>query len=256
MLQVEGLEVQYGQVRALRGVALKVAQGEIVTLIGANGAGKTSLLNAIARLAPTSAGHVRFAGQDIRGKSAHQVARLGIGYVPEGRQIFGSMTVLDNLLLGAYSFSTSSWWRLLGPAGGFMREKPVALGLDRAFSLFPVLHDRRDQLAGSLSGGEQQMLAIARALMSGPRLLLLDEPSIGLAPNLVREMLRLLSQLREEGLTLLLVEQDAVAALRVADRGYALERGRIVIEGAAKDLLSSERVRHAYLGRVRTPLDE
>jgi len=256
MLQVQGLEVQYGQVRALRGVSLSVARGEIVTLIGANGAGKTSLLNAVVGLAPATAGRVIFDGSDVRGLPAHRLARLGIGYVPEGRQTFASLSVIDNLLLGAYCYSATNWWRLMGPVRSFVRDKRVMLALERAFTLFPILHDRRDQAAGSLSGGEQQMLAIARALMSGPRLLLLDEPSIGLAPNLVRDLLNLLGRLRGDGLTMLLVEQDAVAALRVADRGYALERGRVVVEGTANELLSSERVRHAYLGRLRSPLDQ
>jgi len=239
----------------LRQVCLRVAEGEVVTLIGANGAGKTSLLNTVAGVVPASAGRIRFLGEAINGLPAHRLARLGIGYVAEGRQVFGTMSVLDNLLLGAYVHSAGSWHRLLGYAGGALRDRKVAMGLDRAFTLFPILHERRAQSAGSLSGGEQQMLAIARALMSSPRLLLLDEPSIGLAPALVREILQLLGRLRRDGLTLLLVEQDAVAALRVADRGYAMERGRIVVEGTARELLSSERVRHAYLGRVRSPLD-
>jgi branched-chain amino acid transport system ATP-binding protein len=256
LLHVEGIDVQYGRIRALREVSLTVAEGEVVTIIGANGAGKTSLLNAVFGAVPVGAGKVRFGGQSIVGLPAHRVARLGIGYVPEGRQVFGSMSVLDNLLLGAYVHTDGKWSRLLGLVGSFQRDKMVLVGLERAFALFPILYERRSQQAGSLSGGEQQMLAIARALMASPRLLLLDEPSVGLAPLVVREILQLLGRLRNDGLTILLVEQDAVAALKVADRGYAMERGRMVVDGPARDLLANERVRHAYLGRVRTSLDE
>ncbi|MCL5110857.1 MAG: ABC transporter ATP-binding protein [Chloroflexi bacterium] len=247
MLRIDNLSVYYGRVRAVREACLRVEQGEIVTLVGANGAGKTSLLNAVAGLSPVSSGTVQFDGAAIAGLSAHTLARRGLGYVPEGRQTFGAMTVRDNLLLGAFGQARGAG-SLLGPAGRFAGTEKVAASLERVYALFPVLRQRSAQRAGSLSGGEQQMLAIGRALMGSPRLLLLDEPSIGLAPQLVREIIALVGRLREAGLTVLLVEQDAVAALRVADRGYVMERGRIVMEGPAAELLASERVRHAYLG--------
>ena len=256
-LLVEGVSVHYGRVQALREVRLRVAEGEIVTIVGANGAGKTTLLNAIAGVVPTSAGQVAWQGRRLVGLPPHQVVRAGVGYVPEGRELFGGLSVLDNLLLGAYihwdggqAGGLGAWWGLVGPSASFARRPAVADGLRRVFDLFPRLAERQSQRAGSLSGGEQQMLAIGRALMSTPRVLLLDEPSIGLAPTLVREVLRLLPRLREAGLTILLVEQDAVAALRIADRGYVLERGAVVLEGSADELLATDRVRHAYLGRA------
>jgi branched-chain amino acid transport system ATP-binding protein len=249
MLAIDNLAVYYGRVRAVREASLRVAQGEIVTLVGANGAGKTSLLNAVAGLAPAATGSIQFDGATIAGLPAHALARRGLGYVPEGRQTFGTMTVYDNLLLGAFGQARGGWG-LLGPASRFAATDKVAANLERVYALFPVLRQRSSQRAGSLSGGEQQMLAIGRALMGSPRLLLLDEPSVGLAPQLVREIIALVGRLREAGLTVLLVEQDAVAALRVADRGYVMERGRIVMEGPAAELLASERVRHAYLGKT------
>jgi len=250
MLTIDNLSVYYGRVRAVREVSRQVEEGEIVTLLGANGAGKTSLLNAVAGLSPTRTGRIALRGVDIMGLPAHAIVRRGLGYVPEGRQTFGEMSVYDNLLLGAYSHANGRWGDLLGFAGRFAAGTTVAKHLERVYALFPVLLERRQQRAGSLSGGEQQMLAIGRALMASPRLLLLDEPSIGLAPQLVREIIALVGRLREAGLTVLLVEQDAVAALRVADRGYVMERGRIVLEGSAAELLASERVRHAYLGKT------
>jgi branched-chain amino acid transport system ATP-binding protein len=256
-LQIKSLAVHYGRVQALREVSIGVGEGEIVTIVGANGAGKSTLLNAIAGVVTTSGGEIRWNGRTITGLSAHRVVRAGVGYVPEGREIFSSLSVEDNLLLGAYVFSDRhgarglrGLWTLLGPASSFARKPAVAANFDRVYALFPRLAERRIQQAGSLSGGEQQMLAIGRALMSSPRILLLDEPSIGLAPVLVREVLRLLPRLRDEGLTVLLVEQDAVAALRVADRGYVLERGSVVVEGPAAELLATDRVQRAYLGRA------
>lgn len=250
MLTIDNLSVYYGRVRAVREASLRVEEGEIVTLVGANGAGKTSLLNAVAGLVSTRTGRIALVGEDIMGLPAHVLARRGLGYVPEGRQTFSQMSVYDNLLLGAYSHASGRWGDLLGPAERFAAGTTVAKNLERVYALFPVLRERREQRAGSLSGGEQQMLAIGRALMGSPRLVLLDEPSIGLAPQLVREIIALVGRLREAGLTVLLVEQDAVAALRVADRGYVMERGRIVMEGSASELLASERVRHAYLGKT------
>jgi branched-chain amino acid transport system ATP-binding protein len=227
-----------------------VNDGEIVTIIGANGAGKTTLLNAIAGLVPLRGGSIWLDEKRLSGLPPHKTVRLGLGYVPEGRQIFGAMSVMDNLTMGGYSLCTSS---LLGPlayAGWFLRRPNVKSNLDAVLGLFPILSERRNQQAGSLSGGEQQMLAIGRALMSSPRILLLDEPSLGLAPTLVRDILKLLARLRDQGLTILLIEQDANAALKIADRGYVMERGRITIEGTAKDLLGDDRVRQAYLGKA------
>jgi branched-chain amino acid transport system ATP-binding protein len=253
-LSIEGLSAHYGRVQALREVSLRVDEGEIVTIIGANGAGKTTLLSAIAGVVPTSAGSAAWGTRKLTGLQAHQVVRAGVGYVPEGRELFRSLSVLDNLLLGAWSGGAETGLRralrLTGPSASFARRPEVAAGLERAFRLFPRLDERQQQQAGSLSGGEQQMLAIARALMSNPTLMMLDEPSIGLAPALVPEVLHLLQRLRDDGLTVLLVEQDAVAALRVSDRGYVLERGSIVMEGPSHQLLNTDRVRRAYLGRA------
>jgi len=231
-LTVRDLSVHYGRVQAVRRASLDVHAGEIVALLGGNGAGKSSLLRA------------------VDGLPAHRLASSGIALVPEGRQLLASMTVRDNLLLGAYTHHASDVAALLGPVSRVLRRPAMRMRLESVYRLFPQLAGREGQVSGSLSGGEQQMLAIARALMAAPRLLLLDEPSIGLAPNLVREILALLVRLRDEGLTILLVEQDAHAALRIADRGYVMETGRIVAEGAARSLLGSERMRRAYLGMV------
>ncbi len=251
MLQVEGLSVHYGRIQALREVSLRVDPGEIVTLVGANGAGKTSLLNSVAGVVPASSGRVCWGEAVLSGKASHQVAHLGISYVPEGRQLLPTMTVLDNLLLGGYVACDGSWRRLLGPAAKLVGSDLIQQPLARVFELFPILKERQGQSAGTLSGGQQQMLAIGRALMSSPRLLLMDEPSVGLAPNLVREIFALVSSLRDLGLTILLAEQDALGAMRIADRGYVLERGRIVAEGPARDLVNDDRVRRAYLGKAK-----
>jgi len=250
MLQVNEVSVFYGRVQAVRRATVQVAPGEIVTVLGGNGAGKSSLLSAIVGLVPTVHGEVSWDGQrlDGHGSSAHRIARLGMALVPEGRQLLSTMTVRDNLLVGAYQHHARSLRDLLGPVGRLARHQGLQQRLERVFDLFPRLSERQGQLAGSLSGGEQQMLAIGRALMASPRALLLDEPSIGLAPNLAREILQQLVGLRADGLAILLVEQDAHAALRVADRGYVMETGRVVAEGTAKELLSSERMRRAYLG--------
>jgi len=250
MLKVEKVSVAYGRVMALRDASLVVNDGEVVSLIGSNGAGKTTLLNAITGVMPVKSGAIWLDEQKLSGLSAHKIVRLGLGYVPEGRQIFGAMSVKDNLTLGAYSHGTKNLLGNVGYSGWFMRSKSVQANLEMVFKLFPILKERLKQQAGSLSGGEQQMLAIGRALMSSPKMLLLDEPSLGLAPNLVREILKLLVRLRGEGLTILLVEQDATAALKIADRGYVIERGRITIEGTAKELLGDDRVRQAYLGKA------
>ena len=250
MLRVEKVSVSYDRVTALREVSLIVNDGEIVTLIGSNGAGKTTLLNAITGVVPLKNGTVWLDDYRLSGLSSHKTVRLGLGYVPEGRQTFGAMSVKDNLTLGSYSQRGRNPLSTLGFASWFLRHPLVQSNLEMVFKLFPILKERQKQQAGSLSGGEQQMLAIGRALMSSPKILLLDEPSLGLAPNLVREILKLLIRLRDEGLTILIVEQDAAAALKVADRGYVMERGRVTIEGKAKELLFDDRVRQAYLGKT------
>lgn len=251
MLRVENVSVAYGLSMAVRDVSLTVNKGEIVTLIGANGAGKTSLLNAVTGMVPLKSGSIWLDDHKISGIPPHKAVRLGVGYVPEGRQIFTTMTVRDNLLLGGYSTYTRVWLRNFAYAGQAMRSRDVGGNLDSVLRLFPILKERHNQQAGSLSGGEQQMLAVGRALMSSPKILLLDEPSLGLAPTLVKEILRLLPRLRDEGLTILLNEQDAAAALKIADRGYVMERGRIVIEGKARELLRNDEVRQAYLGKIK-----
>lgn len=237
MLAVSGLEVRYGSAVALRGVDLTVGPGEIVAVVGRNGAGKTTLLRAVTGLVSPARGRIALKGREIGGQPAHRIMRLGVAHVPQGRQVFGDQTVEDNLALGGFIHAVRD-------------RQAVRRRMEEQYALFPRLAERRRQHAGTLSGGEQQMLAIARALMAGPRLLLLDEPSVGLAPALVREILTLLGRLRGEGLTILLVEQDAHAALRLADRGYVMETGRIVAEGPARALLTSDRLRRAYLGMV------
>ncbi len=249
MLEVDKVFVTYGRSNAVREASLVVNQGEIVTLIGANGAGKTSLMNAITGVVPTRSGEITLEENRLTGLPSHETVRLGLGYVPEGRQLFGTMSVLDNLVLGAYTECAKSPLGPISPIGWFMRRPLFQSQLDVVYSLFPILKERSKQKAGSLSGGEQQMLAIGRALMAYPKILLLDEPSLGLAPNLVRDILKLLKKLRDEGLTVLLVEQDANAALKIADRGYVMERGRITIEGTAKELMGNDQVRQAYLGK-------
>jgi branched-chain amino acid transport system ATP-binding protein len=250
MLEVRQATVHYGYTPALRGASLMVNEGEIVTMIGANGAGKSTLLNAIVGLVPLRSGEILLRNEPMRNPQPQRLVAMGVGLVPEGRQLFAAMSVLDNLLLGAYSLPGNRLARILGPLAGVKNSPSVQAGLQRVFGLFPVLEQRQTQAAGSLSGGEQQMLAIGRALMAAPRILLLDEPSIGLAPQLVLEIMALLRRLRDDGITILLVEQDAIAALRTSDRGYVMERGRIVVEGIAHELLNDEKVRHAYLGKT------
>jgi branched-chain amino acid transport system ATP-binding protein len=249
MLRVENVSVAYGRLIGLREVSMMVNDGEIVTIMGANGAGKSSLLNAIFGVVPLKSGSIWLDSHQISRLSSHQTVRLGLAYIPEGRELFGAMSVKDNLTMGAYSQCARSRLSSVGYIGWFLRRPAVQSNLEMVFRLFPILSERQNQKAGSLSGGEQQMLAIARALMSSPRMLLLDEPSLGLAPTLVREILKLIVRLRDEGITILLVEQDATAALKIADRGYVMERGRISIEGSAKELMGDDRVRQAYLGK-------
>jgi branched-chain amino acid transport system ATP-binding protein len=236
MLEIRNLSTYYGRIQALRGVSLDVREGEIVTLIGANGAGKTTLLNSISGMAPAQSGSILFDGKDIVRWSSDRVVKVGISQVPERRQMFAPLSVVDNLRLGAY----------LRHRGG--NRADIEADMERVFELFPVLAERRRQAAGTLSGGEQQMVAIGRGVMARPRLMLLDEPSLGLAPLLVQEIFRAMLELREMGTTILVVEQNAAAALRVADRGYCLETGTAVISGTADELLVNEEVQNAYLG--------
>jgi branched-chain amino acid transport system ATP-binding protein len=233
MLEINDLSVNYGGIKALQQVSLRVETGEIVTLIGANGAGKTTTLKTISRLLTPKNGRIIYQDQDITTLPPHEIVKRGIAHSPEGRRILARQTVLTNLELGAYTRSDR-----LGIKGD----------IEQQFQLFPRLSERRQQLAGTLSGGEQQMLAIARALMSRPKLLLLDEPSLGLAPQIVREIFSIIRQLNKSGVTILLVEQNANLALETANRGYVLEAGRLTIAGEAKDLLKDERVKQAYLG--------
>ncbi len=232
LLAVEGLEAHYGRIRALAGVDLQVEEGELVAIVGANGAGKTTLLRTLSGVHPASAGRVLLEGRDITRIPGHRRVALGIAQVPEGRQVFAPMSVEDNLLLGGYVRTAAE------------RAETLA----EVYALFPRLRERRDQPAGTLSGGEQQMLAIGRALMARPRLLLLDEPSMGLAPRIVEQIFETIEELRRRGTTILLVEQNAYAALSVADRGYVLESGRVTLADRAAALLADERVKAAYLG--------
>lgn len=233
LLEVEGLEVAYGAIRALKGLALRVGRGEVVALIGANGAGKTSTLRAVSGMVAPATGRVRLGGEDVTGLKAHQLVPRGLAHAPEGRGIFPNLTVQENLDLGAY----------------LRRDRDgIAADLKKAFGFFPRLEERRGQLAGTLSGGEQQMLAISRALMSRPRLLLLDEPSLGLAPQVVQLIFRILREVNAEGTSILLVEQNAHLALELAHWAYVLETGELVMEGTGKALLASEDIRRAYLG--------
>jgi branched-chain amino acid transport system ATP-binding protein len=241
MLILEGVQAGYGLSEVLAGVSLQVAKGAVVALIGANGAGKTTTMRVASGLLQPSRGQVRLDGQAVQGLGAWRVARLGLAHAPEGRKIFAPLTVEDNLLLGAYRYLP----RFVGFRGAAQRD------LDRVFELFPRLAERKRQLAGTLSGGEQQMLAIGRALMARPKVMLLDEPSMGLAPVIIQEVFRTIRQLKAEGMTMLLVEQFARAALAVADRAYVLERGRIVVEGTPAELGRDERVLAAYLGQAR-----
>ena len=229
MLEVLSLDSRYGRIPALRGVELRVSTGELVALVGANGAGKTTLLRAISGVQPCSAGSIAFDGRSLNRLSARRRVQLGIVQVPEGRQVFGPLSVQDNLLLGAFA-------------------RGHADTLDGVLAMFPALRQKRHELAGTLSGGQQQMLAIGRALMASPKLLLLDEPSMGLAPRLVAEIFAQVAGLKAQGTTILLVDQNARAALSIADRGYVMESGRIVLDGAAAQLLNDPQVQQAYMG--------
>jgi branched-chain amino acid transport system ATP-binding protein len=233
LLEVESIQVAYGDVQVLHGISLQVQQGEIVTLLGSNGAGKTTTLRAIAGLRPARAGAIKYQGASLSSRAASQRAEMGIALVPEGRDLWAQLTVQENLELGAYAKSA--------------RPKAAA-SLDRVFTLFPRLRERRRQLAGSLSGGEQQMCAIGRALMIEPKLLMLDEPSLGLAPIIVEQVFAVIRQLHSAGITILLVEQNLKKALDVANRGYVVETGQIKIQGSSAELRANEAIRASYLG--------
>jgi branched-chain amino acid transport system ATP-binding protein len=238
MLKIRNLESGYGKLKVLKHISMHVDAGEIVTIIGANGAGKTTLLSTISGLIPASGGEIFFQGGDLRHLTPSKIPALGCVMVPEGRQVFATMTVEENLVLGGHVVQKDG-------------RKAIGDLLEHQFQLFPILKERRDQLAGTLSGGEQQMLAIGRALMSRPSLVMMDEPSTGLAPLIVKEIFQIIQRLRDEGNTVLLVEQNAKAALAIADRGYVLETGKVIVQGPAEDLLANSAVQQAYLGREK-----
>lgn len=233
MLTINNINVNYGSIRAIKDVSFQVHQGEIVTLIGANGAGKTTILHTISGLLRAQSGEIIFKDQTVSSTEPHQLLKMGMAHVPEGRRVFSQMSVLENLELGAYTRKN---------------KKEIEENISKVFERFPRLKERKKQLAGTLSGGEQQMLAIGRALMSKPKLLLLDEPSMGLAPILVKEIFNIIQEINQTGTTILLVEQNAHMALSIAHRAYVLETGKIVMEGKAESLLGNEQVRKAYLG--------
>jgi branched-chain amino acid transport system ATP-binding protein len=236
MLRIEGVNAYYGRTQVLRNVSFEVGQGEVVAILGANGAGKTTTLKVISGQLKSYHGLISFCGREINGLPSDRVVRLGISHVPEGRRLFGPMSVMDNLRLGAYRRKRAG-------------RAEIQRDLDLVFEIFPTLRERREQQAGTLSGGEQQMLAIGRGLMARPDMLLLDEPSLGLAPLLVKEIFKVIATLCQQGMTILLVEQNARAALEIADRGYVLERGQVTLSGTAQELLESDKVRNAYLGK-------
>ncbi len=234
LLEIKDLKVSYGGIEALKGISLQVKQGEIVTLIGANGAGKSTTLRAISGLVPIKSGEIIYNGQRINGLGPQKIVAQGLCMVPEGRRVFPNLTVLENLKIGAY-----------------LRKDDLTGDIEHIYELFPRLKERSWQLAGTLSGGEQQMLAVGRALMMRPRLLMMDEPSLGLAPLVIRDILSIIKTLHQEGITILLVEQNAHAALRIADSAYVLETGSLGMQGTGKELLDDPRVKEAYLGRAQ-----
>lgn len=232
MLKVDNLVVNYGGIEAVKGISFEIKEGEIVTLIGANGAGKSTTLRTISSLVKQASGKINFQGMDITDMPAHQIVQTGITLCPEGRHIFPDMTVLENIKIGAY-----------------LRNDNLDADIKKVYKLFPILEERHWQLAGTLSGGEQQMLAVARSLMSNPKLMMLDEPSLGLAPLVVKDIFNVITEINKSGVTILLVEQNANMALRIADRAYVLETGRITMEGTGKELIENEKIKEAYLGK-------
>ncbi|MHB8137123.1 MAG: ABC transporter ATP-binding protein [Smithellaceae bacterium] len=246
MLRIKNINTFYGQVHAIKNISLHLAEGEVVTLIGANGAGKTTLLNSLSGIVSPKSGQILFNDAEISNVAPHTIVRLGVSQVPEGRQVFKPLSIDDNLELGAYLN-----YRITGGKAQAKKD------MEMVYELFPILRQRRKQLAGTLSGGEQQMLAIGRALMAKPKLLLLDEPSMGLAPMIVQEILKVIANLSsEKKTTILLVEQNARAALKIAHRGYVLETGRLILEGTAAELLENKDVQRAYLGRDKKEIWE
>ena len=235
MLEIQNLEVNYGMIRALKGISFKVDEGEVIALIGANGAGKTTALHTITGLLPAASGSIMFNGVNITRVPAHRIVTMGMAHVPEGRRVFSNLSVLQNLKMGAYTRNDRT---------------EVEKNLEMVFSRFPRLKERQNQLSGTLSGGEQQMLAMGRALMSNPRIILMDEPSMGLSPILVNEIFDIIEKVKADGTTVLLVEQNAKKALSISDRGYVLETGNIVLEGKASELLDNEQIKKAYLGEA------
>ncbi len=235
MLEIERLHVSYGGIQALKGITLSVAERKIVTLLGANGAGKSTTVRAISGIVPITSGDVLFFGRSLKGMPAHKIQKLGLVHVPEGRKIFANLTVRENLIMGAYNNED--------------RNEVLSM-MGRVFSTFPPLQTRVNQLGGTLSGGEQQMLAIGRALMSDPKLLMMDEPSLGLAPMVVAEVFRVIERIRNEGITIFLIEQNANSALKITDHAYLLETGSVVLKGSGAELLDNPRVREAYLGET------
>lgn len=233
MLKVDSIEVYYGMIHAIKGVSFEVNEGEVIALIGANGAGKTTILHTVTGLISPKSGSVLFEGKELTKLPAHKIVYLGMAHVPEGRRVFSQLSVQENLMLGAFSLTNKS---------------KIEANLDYVFHHFPRLLERKNQLAGTLSGGEQQMLAMGRALMSNPKILLMDEPSMGLSPLLVNEIFKIIGEVSADGTTVLLVEQNAKKALSIADRAYVLETGNIVMEGKASELLNNPRIRAAYLG--------
>jgi branched-chain amino acid transport system ATP-binding protein len=233
MLEISNLHVRYGGIHALRGISLEVGEKKIVSLLGANGAGKSTTVRAVSGIAPISEGEIRFQGKRLNKMKAHQIQKLGLVQVPEGRKIFANLTVYENLMMGAYN--NSDRWDVDG-------------SVRHIYETFPILEDRVGQLGGTLSGGEQQMLAIGRALMSKPKMLMMDEPSLGLAPLIVEEVFRIIESIRDEGVTVFLIEQNANAALQIADEAYLLETGKIVLKGSGAELLDNEMIKKVYLG--------
>jgi branched-chain amino acid transport system ATP-binding protein len=236
MLKIENLVVSYGGIEALKGISLEVEEGKIVTLVGANGAGKSTTLRSIVGLVKQKSGTITYKGKDLLAEKTQNIVRNGITLVPEGRRIFPNLTVLENLKIGAFTRTDS---------------KEINADLERVYSTFPILKERSWQLAGTLSGGEQQMLAVGRALMSRPKLLMMDEPSLGLAPLIVKEIFEIIKEIHRQGVTILLIEQNANAALHIAHKGYVLETGRITLTGTGKELLENEEVKSAYLGKKK-----
>ena len=233
MLKVENLQVYYGMINAIKGISFEVNQGEVIALIGANGAGKTTILHTVTGLISPKEGTIEFEGTNLTKIPAHQIISLGMAHVPEGRRVFQQLTVYENLELGAYILKD---------------KQQIKKNLDYVYAHFPRLEERKNQIAGTLSGGEQQMLAMGRALMSNPKILLMDEPSMGLSPLLVNEIFKIIQEVSKDGTTVLLVEQNAKKALSIADRGYVLETGKIVLSGSAEELLNNEEIKKAYLG--------